>query len=303
MKRLKDFPTQVSRENAVPYEVQIVSYETLDLPETTRSTIGLEQIEALEDFSRLHLKLLSWQSTVEMLQQHPDYFANPPSRENLDRLSGNIQENIIRVRRQAARCSADPKQCDISAMSQVVKDFQMPKLERKTTSLTATSVTLASGHSTFPDLGKNWTYNVPNKNFEAEVRLTTLILDEKLPGAARCIGLGIFSASKSKAIAILRRVDSNGHSIQVCHSIPNNPEVSALGIESYFEDEVHLKIKKQDDQVDLLFSSNGSYWKSLSKQKLSEIGFGVDDTYKVVFTGYATDSTTISGKFYDLMIT
>jgi hypothetical protein len=295
MKRLKDFPTQVSRENAVPYEVQIVSYETLDLPETTRSTIGLEQIEALEDFSRLHLKLLSWQSTINVLQQHPNYFTNSPSRENLDRLSGNIQENIIRVRRQAARCSADPKQCDISAMSRVVKEFKMPEVERKTISLAAISVTAPTNANSYVKLKE---YDIPNqKKFEVEVKLSTLILEEKSPGGARAIGLGISSNKSDRIIAIVRAITANGHILIA------TAEGSKQAYDSCPGDVIYFRITKQDDDVDLLFSQSGSYFKSVIKWKLNELGFASDDTYKVVLTGYSTESIPISGKFYDLIIT
>jgi len=296
MKRLKEFPKQVSGENAVPYEVQIVSYKTLDLPETTRSIIDIElkQIEALEDFSRLHLKLLSWQNTIEVFKQHPDYFVNPPSDENLDKLGATIQENITGLRRQAARCTADPEKCDTSEMSKVVKEFQMPKLERKKTSLTATSVTAPTNASTLARLKE---YDVPNqKKFEVEVKLSTLILEEKLPSNLRRVGLGIYATKSNKIASITRVINNGGHLLIADFG-------SELTYEGYPEDVVYFKIIKQDDEVDLLFSRNGSYFKSMGKRNLRNLGFTADDTYKVIFTGYSTDSTPISGKFYDLTIT
>lgn len=294
MKRLKEFPKQVSGGNAVPYDVQIVSYETLDLPETTRPTIGLEQMEALEDFSRLHLRLLSQQSTIELLQRQPDYFVNPPSPEKLDELGENIQQNIINLKRKADRCTTDPKQCDTSEMSKVVKTFQMPKLERKRTSLTATSVTAPTNASSLARLKE---YDVPNqKKFEVEVKLSTLVLEEKLQGAARLIGLGIYSTKNGKIVYITRTITDKGHRLIA------GDQTTEQSYENYPEDVVYFKITKQDDEVDLLFSRNGSYFKSMGKRNLKNLG-SADDTYKVVFAGYSTDSTAISGKFYDLTIT
>jgi hypothetical protein len=294
MKRLKEFPTQVEGDNAVPYDVQIVSYETLDLPETTHPAIGLEQMEALEDFSRLHLKLLSQQSTIELLQRQPNYFVNPPSSEKLDELGEKIQQDITTLKRQAARCTTNPKQCDTNEMSKAVKAFQMPKLERKRISLTATSVTAPINSSSLARLKE---YDVPNqKKFEVEVKLSTLILEEKLPGGLRRVGLGIYSTNSNKIVSITRVINDGGHLLIAGFG-------SEQTYEGYPEDVVYFKIIKQDDEVDLLFSRNGSYFKSMGKRNLRNLGFTADDTYKVIFTGYSTDSTPISGKFYDLIIT
>lgn len=71
MARLKAFPTQV-KNNPVPYDVQVASYNTLALPEGPNPIDIQAQKDALVDYERIHLKLLTLRNEIEFLQLHSE---------------------------------------------------------------------------------------------------------------------------------------------------------------------------------------------------------------------------------------
>ncbi|MGQ9872260.1 hypothetical protein [Leptodesmis sp.] len=141
-------------------------------------------------------------------------------------------------------------------------------------------------------------YDVLNQDrFEVKVKLSTAISETNLPGAARFIGLGISSTKSGKTVSIVSGITSNGRLlIANASGAPNSIYKPNPG------DTVYLKITKQAGEFDLLLSRDGLSFESLLKRKLADLGFPVDDTYKVFLGGNSTDSTPISGKFSDLII-
>jgi hypothetical protein len=198
----------------------------------------------------------------------------------------------------AKACSNDCEKCSDYTLS---KDFKYLSLPSNLTTdlptrINGTSVTVPANS---PSLKKLQEYDVLNQDrFEVRVKLSMAISEVNLPGAARFIGLGISSTGSDKTVSILSGITANGRLLIANASGAPNPIYKPNP-----GDVVYLKITKQTDEFDLLLSRDGLSFESLLKRKLTDLGFSVDDTYKVFLGGSSTDSTPISGKFSDLIIT
>jgi hypothetical protein len=122
--------------------------------------------------------------------------------------------------------------------------------------------------------------------------------ETKSPGAARFIGLGISSTKSGKTLSIKSGTNKDGRLLVAEASGDSNKTAYKSPKEV-----VYLKITKQAGEFNLLWSGDGLSFESLIKDELKNLGFSVDDTYKVFLGGYSSDSKPISGKFSDLTIT
>lgn len=128
MARLKAFPTQV-KNNPVPYDVQVASYNTLALPEGPNPIDIQAQKDALADYARIQLKLLSLRNDIEFLQLHSDFFENPPSSSTLTQWQEFVTDQLNQLQRQASKCADNPVGgCNLFAFK-LPDGFSMP--ERK----------------------------------------------------------------------------------------------------------------------------------------------------------------------------
>jgi hypothetical protein len=107
MERLKAFPT-IALKNPVPYDVQVASYNTLNLPEGPNLLDVQAQKEALADYARIHLNLQSLRNDIEFIQLHRNYFVYPPEVVTLNQWNVFISDEINRLKRQASKCSNQP---------------------------------------------------------------------------------------------------------------------------------------------------------------------------------------------------
>jgi hypothetical protein len=129
MARLQAFPSAVIH-NPVPFEVQVANYQTLELPEGPNTIDIKAQKEALEDFARLHIKLMTVRNDIEFLQLHPDYFVNPPNPTTLNQWNEFISDQIRELKRQASKCVDSPKDgCGIFPLK-LPDGFAMPERTR-----------------------------------------------------------------------------------------------------------------------------------------------------------------------------
>ena len=128
MARLKAFPSQV-KANPVPYDVQVANYNTLALPEGPNLLDIQAQKDALADYARIQLKLLSLRNDIEFLQLHSDFFVNPPNSSTLTQWQEFVTDQINQLKRQASKCANNPVGgCDLFAFK-LPEGFFMP--ERK----------------------------------------------------------------------------------------------------------------------------------------------------------------------------
>jgi hypothetical protein len=253
----------------------------------------------LDKLGEQYLKLDDYKSNLEFVLKNFNKFVRKEERAKFQ-ASVNATEKQIRILiEKAQNCFDDCEQCESYTLPETFEYLELPEGDLITdstppTRITWTSVTAPTNASSFARLKE---YDVPNqKKFEVKVKLSTLILEESMSAHARLIGLGIYSTKNGKIVYITRTFTNKGH------RLISGDQTTEQSYEDYPEDIVYFRITKQDDEVDLLFSRNGSYFKSMGKRNLKNLGFPADDTYKVVFTGYSTDSTPVSGKFYDLII-
>jgi hypothetical protein len=132
MARLKAFPNQV-KNTPVPYDVQVASYETLALPEGPNPIDIQAQKDALVDYERIHLSLITLRNEIGFLQLHPDYFVNPPDNNTLNQWSEFVTNEINALIKQASKCCNSPVGgCELFKL-QLPADFKMPdrKIDKK----------------------------------------------------------------------------------------------------------------------------------------------------------------------------
>lgn len=131
MARLKTFPAQI-KDNPVPYDVQVASYDTLALPAGPNPIDIQAQKDALVDYARIQLTLLAKRNDIEFLQLHSDLFVTPPTNDILTQWQEFITDQLNQLTRQASKCADNPVGgCDLFAFK-LPPDYFMP--ERKLTS-------------------------------------------------------------------------------------------------------------------------------------------------------------------------
>lgn len=131
MARLKAFPVQ-AKDNSVPYDVQVASYETLALPEGPNPIDIQAQKDALVDYARIQIKLLSIRNDIEFVQLHPEFYVDPPSSSTLTQWNEFVTDQLNQLTRQASKCADNPVGgCDLFALK-LPDGFAMP--DRKRTS-------------------------------------------------------------------------------------------------------------------------------------------------------------------------
>ena len=130
MARLKAFPAQAQK-NPVPYEVQVASYNTLSLPEGPNPIDIQAQKEALVDYARIQVKLLSIRNDIEFVQIHPEFYVDPPTSSMLTAWNEFITNQLNQLTRQASKCANNPVGgCDLFVLK-LPDGYFMP--ERKLT--------------------------------------------------------------------------------------------------------------------------------------------------------------------------
>lgn len=298
MARLKVFPSQVEQ-NPVPYSVQVANYNTLALPEGPNPIDIQAQKEALEDYARLHFKLLSLRNDIEFVQQHPKYFLDPPDSNTLNQWSEFVTSQLNQLTRQASKCAGNPVGgCDLFS-------FKLPDGYREATRKLTNAVTLKAG-------ANSWPLNLPiirhdaPKDFQVQVKMLARFDDPQIDGL-RGVGLGIFSEKLKRPLVIFRTVNAEGQSVLAFTIAMNGTDPGArvgTGQIFYNEDEIFFRISKKGDQViDMSISRDSVSWTVFAENlDLLANGFEADDTYKVIFTGYSTDDKSVTGEFSDLSI-
>lgn len=132
MARLKAFPSHVEK-NPVPYEVQVASYNTLALPDGPNPIDIQAQKDALMDYARIQVKLLSIRNDVEFVQLHPEFYLNPPPNSILNEWNDFITTQLNQLTRHASRCADSPVGgCQLFTLK-LPDGFSMP--ERKLTTV------------------------------------------------------------------------------------------------------------------------------------------------------------------------
>jgi hypothetical protein len=302
-----NFPTLI-KENPVFMTAITNTYQRAvpDLPKPKGSQLFWNiQKNTLNELGEQYLELDDYKSNLEFVLKNLDKFGEFDELERKGK-KAKFQASVDATKKEidilikkAKACSEDCNQCTSYTLPETFEYLELPipqgdLITDPPTRITWTSVTAPTNASSFARLKE---YNVPNqKKFEVKVKLSTLILEESMSAHARLIGLGIYSTKNGKIVYITRTFTNKGH------RLISGDQTTEQSYEDYPEDVVYFRITKQDDEVDLLFSRNGSYFKSMGKRNLKNLGFPADDTYKVVFIGYSTDSTPVSGKFYDLII-
>ena len=124
LQRLKDFPSLVA-EDPVPYYVQVASYNTLELPDGPNFVDIQNQKEALKQHARMRLKLLTYLNDLEFVQDHPEYFIDPPPSKNINGWSEQLTEQLNQLTQQASRCVNDQSLCSFFSYREP-EGFSMP---------------------------------------------------------------------------------------------------------------------------------------------------------------------------------
>ncbi|MDN5284229.1 MAG: hypothetical protein JWR38_503 [Mucilaginibacter sp.] len=124
--RLKAFPEQVN-ENPVPYSVQVASYNTLPLPQGPNFIDIQAQKDALIDYARIQLKLLALRNDIEFLEDHPEFFIDPPASAIVTQWQEFVTDQLNQLTRQASKCANNPVGgCDLFPFK-LPDSFLMPK--------------------------------------------------------------------------------------------------------------------------------------------------------------------------------
>lgn len=306
IKQALDFPKLV-RDAPVPIRAIINDYKSIEnVPSIP--LIPSKQRSVLEGLGRSYMKLRDYKAKLEFVSDNIESFdeyrnlsqsAKRQKREELNTHRDRVSDAMQLIADSADECVDDSKQCKIPPLSDDLFT-SIPLPEGLTTDLptriNGTSVTVPTNYSS---LAKLQEYDVLNQDrFEVKVKLSTAISETNSTGAARFIGLGISSTKSGKTVSIVSGITANGRLLIANASGAPNPIYKPNP-----GDTVYLKITKQAGEFDLLLSRDGLSFESLLKRKLADLGFPVDDTYKVFLGGNSTDSTPISGKFSDLIIT
>lgn len=128
MARLKAFPAQVQN-NPVPYEVQVANYNTLALPDGPNPIDIQAQKDALVDYAKIQVKLLSIRNDIEFIQLHPQFYLSSPAHSVLTAWNEFVTDQINQLVRHASKCVDNPVGgCDLFALK-LPENFSLP--ERK----------------------------------------------------------------------------------------------------------------------------------------------------------------------------
>lgn len=307
IKQSKEFPGLVAK-YPVLVTASINKYEnTVSLPDKIHDddkilSLTPQQVK-LEELAKRYLKLRDYKSSLSFALDSLDNMSAIDKSSNRELKEDELQAaydsaqiEIDEILGLARQCSENPNSALAIVVPQKVK-IAIPQLRPKLTpaiSVTA-SVTTPTNAASFARLGE---FDVPNnEKFEVQAKLSTRILEEKSPGSARFIGLGIYSTKSRKTVSIVSGITSNGHLL-----IANGEGVPQPTYRPNPGNVVYLKITKQAGEFDLLLSRDGLSFESLLKRKLTDLDIPVDDTYRVFYGGNSTDSTPISGKFDDLIV-
>lgn len=305
IKQALEFPKLV-KEAPVPIRAIINNYKSIqNVPSIP--LIPSKQRIVLEELGSLYMKLRDYKAKLEFVRDNIESFdeykhlsqsAKQQKRNDLDTHRDRVLDAMQLIANSADNCVDDSNLCEIPELEKdKIFEFSLPEGDLTTVLPTRVNGTTVTGPANSSSLARLQEYDIRNQDrFEVEVKLSAAISETKLPGAARMIGLGISSTKSNNIVGILHAITSNGRLL-----IAKSPSDQAYG--GFGGAVVYLKISKHDNDVDLLFSPDGSDFKSIVKWNLANLGFPADDTYKVVLTGYSTDSTTVSGKFSDLIIT
>lgn len=301
MVRLKAFPTQV-KNNPVPYDVQVANYNTLALPDGPNPIDIQAQKDALVDYERIHLKLLTLRNDIEFLQLHPDFFIDPPDHTTLNRWQDLVTNEINQLTRQASKCVDNPKDgCPLLSLK-LPDDFRHVK--RKVLN----SIDIKAAAQSWPDNVVMRKADTP-KDFLVTTNLVTQFTQQKTSGYYG-VGLLLFSEKANRGVWFLKGVGSTGQSIS-CYAfdthVPAAHETSGVGVTGvpYPDDVAYLRMSKKGDQLlELAYSKDGQDWEHFFEGTvdLTSIGFAANDSYQLFLSAYSTEAEPVSGSFFDLNI-
>lgn len=300
MVRLKAFPAQV-KISPVPYAVQVANYNTLALPEGPNPIDIQAQKDALADYARIHLKLLTLKNDIEFLQLHPEYFENPPDTTTLNRWQDFVVSEINQLISQASKCVDTPVGgCPLVA-------FQLPADFRQVGRKLVNAIDIKAAAQSWPDQVIMRTVDTP-KDFTVSSKLVTQFTQQTVPGFFG-VGLVLLSTTANRGVFFLKGVGNTGQSIS-CFAFnvtAGDTQTRTVGpsVVLYSDDEVYLRMSKKGDQLlDLSFSSNGQDWTTFAEfVDLTASGFTAGDSYKVVLSAYSTEPEPVVGTFFDLNVT
>lgn len=299
--------TLLIKENPVPMIAITNTYRrgVPNLPKARNPNFSLMvQTTTLDELGEQYLELDDYKSNLEFVLKNLNQFSEyddlkrEEKRKEFQESLNTTKKVINGLIRTAKECSNDCEKCSGYTLPENFKYLPLPSnlTTDLPTRVNGTSVIVPINSSS---LAKLQEYDVRNQNkFEVEVKLSTAISETQSPGAARFIGLGISSTKSGKTVSIVSGITANGRLLIANASGTPNPIYRPDP-----GDVVYLKITKEADEFNLFFSRDGLSFESLLKSKLTALGFPVDDTYKVFLGGNSTDSTPISGKFSDLIIT
>jgi hypothetical protein len=300
MARLKAFPTQV-KNSPVPYDVQVANYNTLALPEGPNTIDIQAQKEALVDYERIHLKLLTLRNDIEFLQLHPNFFIDPPDNVILNQWQDFITNQINQVTRQASTCIDNPKDgCPILSL-------KLPDNFREVKRKLLNSIDIKAAAQSWPSNVVMRKVDTP-KDFTVSTRLVTQFTQQEVPGYFG-VGLVLASETTNRCIWFLKGVGNTGQSIS-CYAFnisSGDIGTSRVGVTGvlYPDDEVYLRMSKKGDQLlDLSYSKDGQDWNPFFEGSvdLTSIGFTANDSYKLALSAYSTEVHPVSGSFFDVNV-
>lgn len=301
MARLRAFPAQV-KNNPVPYDVQVANYKTLALPEGPNLIEIQAQKEALVEYEKIHLKLLTLRNDIEFIQLHPEFFVDPPDNTTLNKWQDFIANEINQVTRQASTCIDNPKDgCPMLSLK-LPDDFRQAKRKK------LNSIDIKAAANSWPNNVVMRKVDTP-KDFTVSTRLVTQFTQEKVEGYFG-IGLVLSSETTNRCAWFLKGVGNTGHSISCYAFNRSHGDLQTNGIGTawipYPDDEVYLRISKKGDQlIDWACSKNGQDWTPFFEGSIdfTSIGFAANDSYKLVLSAYsAGGSYQVSGSFFDVNV-
>jgi hypothetical protein len=297
MARLQAFPEQV-RLNPVPYAAQLARYTTLALPDGPNPLDIAAQKQALEEYAATQLKLMTLRNDLEFVQLHPDYYVDPPSAAELNAWQDMLTDELNNVTRQASICADTPKG-GCPAIAFKLPDGYRPPQRKATNAIDV----YASGYS-FPSAVFMRTIETPPE-FQVTTRLVTNFTDVRAPGQAHYIGLGLYADSINRIVALYKGVDDGSNALTtLAYGLVwdgANPISIGVGRVDYPDDEVYLRLAKQNGQVaDVSYSRDGNEWKTLGRfLSLVELGFPEGTPLRLVLIAYSTWQQSVAGTFHD----
>lgn len=129
--------------------------------------------------------------------------------------------------------------------------------------------------------------------------MATFFPEDKIPGAARVTGVGIFSNMLVDGVMMGLSVNADGHDIRAFHIKGDylGDSTRATG-KLYDRQEAFLRLIKSNKSISLAFSRDRVDWVNIAVN----IILPEADDWQLVFFGYSTDSVGYSVQFSDIEI-